>query len=235
MARWKLSQSSSPLSGVLPARARFMVLTPITVRELPPCRAELVVNTPVSQELLGSRRRKFRAAICGEVIRDAKSDEDGPEVRNEASGAVGRTFDDGPGHPESSRRISSGMAALEGWEASEAKMPEKVTWYCTWCMMPCDGRCQLRYPARRPTCQLWIAHSGTMGRMECLQAFCPQGGWYNNSVLEYSHSVNRVKVRALYEERTYVVWLACLPVSTGIPPLLWTARAAWRHPKWFLP
>ena len=40
--------------------------------------------------------------------------------------------------------------------------------------------------------------------MECLQAFCPQGGWYNNSVFEYSHSVNRVKVRAMYEERTYL-------------------------------
>ena len=59
-------------------------------------RAEPVVNTPVNQELFGSRRCKFRAAICGEVVRDAKSDEDGPEVRNEASGAVGRTFDDGP-------------------------------------------------------------------------------------------------------------------------------------------
>ena len=61
-------------------------------------RAEPVVNTPVYQELFGSRRCKFRAAICGEVVRarDAKSDEDGPEVRNEASGAVGRTFDDGP-------------------------------------------------------------------------------------------------------------------------------------------
>ena len=45
------------------------------------------------QELLGNRRRKFRAAICGEVVRDAKSDEDGPD---EASGTVGRTFDDGP-------------------------------------------------------------------------------------------------------------------------------------------
>ena len=42
--------------------------------------------------------------------------------------------------------------------------------------------------------------------MERLQAFCPQGGWYNNSVLEYSHSVNRVQVRAMYEERTYDEW-----------------------------
>ncbi len=32
------------------------------------------------------------------------------------------------------------------------------------------------------------------------------GGWYKNSVLEYSHSVNRVKVRAMYEGRTYDEW-----------------------------
>ncbi len=55
-----------------------------------------MVNTPVSHELLGSRRRKFRAAICGEVVWDAKSDEDGPEVGDETSGAVGRKFDGGP-------------------------------------------------------------------------------------------------------------------------------------------
>ena len=42
--------------------------------------------------------------------------------------------------------------------------------------------------------------------MERLQAFCCQGRWYNNAVLEYRHSINRVEVRAMYEERTYVEW-----------------------------
>lgn len=62
------------------------------------------------------------------------------------------------------------------------------------------------WPEDRCVCS-GLHHGGTLVcRMECLQAFCSQGRWYNNLVLEYSHSINRVKVRAMYEERTYVEW-----------------------------